>query len=382
MLRLDSLEHPRTGIGYYTENLCRELIGQPEVDLAGVFRGQLLRGDKLKNLLDEEDISSATDKPAGARSLLAKFIRRSRPLIRSLPGAYALRQSMRDRQALAAAAGFGKCIYHEPNFIPFRFSGPLVLTVHDLSHIRYPEHHPARRVRFLSSRLPAALGRADVVITDSRFIQQEIAEIFPAVAGKVVPIHLGVESAIRELEETAARKVLESYNLDYKGYILSVATLEPRKNLAGLVRAYDCLPDHIKADLPLVLVGGAGWKSKSLYRLVDPVRKRGGRVVFTGRVPRADVAGLLSGARLFAYPSFYEGFGLPIAEARACGTPILTSDFGSMAEIAGDQAFLVDPGNLVEGLASALSGMPEHLPPVRYSWEDTARKTLDVYKGL
>ncbi|MCK0163738.1 glycosyltransferase family 1 protein [Marinobacter sp. S6332] len=382
MLRLDSLEHPRTGIGYYTEHLCRELLREQKEGVAGVFRGQLLQGNSLYKVLNEEDVPAAPDAFSSTGGITTRALRRCKPLLRALPGAYPLRQALRDWRSQGAASAFGHCVYHEPNFIPFQFSGPLVLTVHDLSHERFPQYHPASRVRFLSRRLPAALERADVIVTDSQFTKDEIASFFPAVASKIVPIHLGVDSTIRELGRVAASEVLARYSLDYKGYILSVATLEPRKNLVGLIRAYDRLPKRIKADLPLVLVGGEGWSSQALYRLIGPVRSRGGYVILTGRVPRSDLAGLLSGARLFAYPSFYEGFGLPIAEARACGTPVLTSGFGAMAEVAGDQAFLADLENLAESLEAALSSMPQRLSPVRYSWDETARKTLSVYRSL
>ena len=374
MFRLDSLDHPRTGIGYYTEHLCRQLSLLPNVDVTGVYRGRLLQGGQLQTVLDEDDSSA---NPAGSAVLS-----RCKPLIRSFPGAYPLRQWVRDRRAGAAASGNTDDLYHEPNFVPFRFRGPVVVTVHDLSHLRYPEYHPPKRVRFLNKRLPAAIRRADLVITDSKFVGQEIAAFFPDASEKIVPVHLGVEEGIRELDEPSARQVLSGYGLDYKGYILSVATLEPRKNLTGLVKAYDRLPHRLKSTVPLVLVGGVGWHSSGLHRLVSSVEHRGGKVVLTGRVPRSDLSALLSGARLFAYPSFYEGFGLPIAEARACGTPVLTSGYGAMSEVAGEGAFLADPESLGSSLEEALSTMPERLPPFRFSWRATAEQTLDAYRRV
>ncbi|MBU2954456.1 glycosyltransferase family 4 protein [Marinobacter sp. F3R08] len=376
VLRLDSLDHPRTGIGYYTEHLCRELGRLPGVDVKGVLRGQLIEGGALEQLLDEEGGQ------AGGSGSASGLLNRWKPFLRSVPGAYPLRQWVRDQRASRAVSGLGECLYHEPNFVPFRFSGPLIVTVHDLSHLRYPEYHPAGRVRFLNKQLPGALDRADLVITDSEFIQSEICSFFPDVARKVVPVHLGVEEDLRQLEASEAQQVLSRFGLDYKGYILSVATLEPRKNLVGLVEAYDRLPERFKNDYPLVLVGGSGWDSDRLYRIVESVGQRGGKVILAGRVPRADLAGLISGARLFAYPSFYEGFGLPIAEARACGTPVLTSDFGAMAEVAGKQAFLADLGNLSGSLEEALATMPDRLPPYRFSWKTTAEKTLSAYQSV
>jgi len=376
VLRLDSLAHPRAGIGYYTEHLCRALCKLSDVEVKGVLNGQLVEGCSLRSILNEE--SGGGVGALASNGALSQF----KPLLRAVPGAYPFRQWVRDQRASKAVADERACLYHEPNFIPFKFGGPLVVTVHDLSHLRYPEFHPPGRVRFLQKRLPDALKRANLVITDSEFIRDEIRFFFPDVAEKVAPVHLGVEEGIRHLDESAARQVLSRHSLEYKGYILSVATLEPRKNLIGLVKAYEKLSLKMKRNYPLVLVGGSGWNSSELFRLVESVGQKGGRVVLAGRVPRADLAGLISGARLFAYPSFYEGFGLPIAEARACGTPVFTSGFGAMAEVAGEEAFMADLTDLAGSLEEALSVMPECLQPFRFSWKGTAEKTLKAYRSL
>ena len=376
-LRLDSLEHPRTGIGYYTEHLCRQLYQLPGVELEGIFNGHAVSGFALGKLLDKKEGDKPASKGVGDRLHL-----RSSPLLRAMPGAYSLRQWLRDFRAVGAVSGRKFDLYHEPNFIPFRFQGRLVVTVHDLSHLRHPEFHPVGRVRFLKKYLSTALQRADLVITDSVFTQNEIAAFFPEAANKVTAIHLGVEEGIHEVDEGPAQQVLSQWGLGFKAYILSVATLEPRKNLVGLVRAYSRLPSHLKSVLPLVLVGSGGWNQRELLRLIESVNRGPGRVILTGRVPRQDLASLLTGARLFVYPSFYEGFGLPIAEARACGTPLLTSGFGAMAEVAGDQAFLADPFDLSEGLEQALETMPARVPCFRFSWKTTAEKTLMAYQSL
>lgn len=370
LMRLDSLAAPRAGIGYYTEHLARGLIALPEVQLAGVFNGRRVEGAELGQLLDDPG------EPATAEHA---WRQRLKPVLRALPGAYALRQKISDRRSARCARD--DSLYHEPSFIPFPFQGTTVLTVHDLSHLRHPQYHPPERVRFLQRYLPEAMRRAAAVIVDSQFTADECADYFPWAQDKVYPVHLGVEDSFGVLPEEQVRRVLAEYSLPFKSYILSVATLEPRKNIAGLVRAYRSLPQAVQAQLPLVLVGGAGWRNAELQALLAEQGKAG-TIILTGRVPRAHLSGLLNGARLFAYPSFYEGFGLPIAEARACGTPVLTTSYGAMAEVAGDDAFLVAPGELAEGLAQALHTLPQTLAPYQYSWQQTARKTLQVYQAV
>ena len=370
LMRLDSLAAPRAGIGYYTEHLARGLIAMPQVDLTGVFHGHRVAGAELAQLLDD---------PGEPATVGHAWRQRLTPVLRALPGAYALRQMISDRRSARCARDFS--LYHEPSFIPFPFQGTTVLTVHDLSHLRHPQYHPPERVRFLQRYLPEALRRAAAVIVDSQFTADECADYFPWVRDKVFPVHLGVEETIGVLPEEQVRGVLAGYGLPFKSYILSVATLEPRKNIAGLVRAYRALPPAVQRELPLVLVGGAGWRNAELEALLAE-QADAGRIILTGRVPRTHLSGLLNGARLFAYPSFYEGFGLPIAEARACGTPVLTTHYGAMAEVAGDDAFLVAPENLTEGLAQALTSMPQTLAPYRYNWRQTAQKTLQVYQTV
>lgn len=369
IIRLDSLVAPRTGIGYYTEHLTRALLRLQSAQLVGVFGGRRFEADELAGLLDEPG--------EGGVQAVGSMFSRLRPWLRSVPGAYQLRQYMRDSKSARAAVGAS--LYHEPNFVPFRFSGSTVLTVHDLSHLRYPEYHPPERVRFLKRYLPAAIRDAAAVIADSHFTAQEIKAFFPFAQDKVFPVHLGVEEALSVKRGQDLSDAMARYGLSAGAFILSIATLEPRKNLAGLVRAYRKLPTSMQSELPLVLVGGVGWKNEELQQLLAE-EQGAGRVILTGRVPRSDLASLLSGARLFAYPSFYEGFGLPIAEARACGTPILTTSYGAMKEVAGDGAFLVHPDELSEGLRQALCRLPDRLPPYRYCWSDTARNTMAVYR--
>lgn len=373
LVRLDSLIFPRTGIGYYTEHLIRELFVIPNISLCGLYQTRRISEVDLLPLL--EDNRDNREKPG----LIGQF----RTSIRGVPGAYRTRQVLLDWRAAQQAKTLHADLYHEPSFIPVCFGGPLILTVHDLSHWRHPQYHPTERVDFLTRYLPRAVERASSIITVSEFARQEFCELFPEASERTCAVHNGVDEDFHPRSVDKTHGTLSQWKLTHGSYILSVATLEPRKNLTGLVHAYKSLPQHIRRDTPLVLAGGKGWKNRELNKLLAALGKDS-RVILTGRVPRADLANLVSGAKLFAYPSFYEGFGLPIAEARASGIPVLTSDRGAMKEVAGDDAFLVDPdSNFADELQTALEWAETHqVEPYRYSWTDTAKKTVEVYRKV
>lgn len=372
LIRLDSLVHPRTGIGYYTENLVRTLRDSaPDVQMTGYYHGRLIEHEDLPSILDD-----VGDRQGSGQGWAARV----RPVIRGIPGAYAARQRLLGWRGAQKVRHLGADVYHEPSSIPITFSGPMVLTVHDMSHVRFPQHHPVKRVAFLNRYLPQAVQRARHIITDTEFTRRELCDLFPRAVDKVTAIHLGVDSDFRPRNASETAPVLSKWNLKHGEYLLSAATLEPRKNLTGLVQAYKQLPAGIRQQLPLVLVGGKGWKYREFEKLLAGLDARDGAVILTGRISRTDLTRLMSGARLFAYPSFYEGFGLPIAEARASGVPVLTSDRGAMQEVAGNDAILVDPLSFTAELRSALESDALTVTPYRYSWDETARKTAEIYR--
>lgn len=377
LIRLDSLAHPRAGIGYYTENLVRTLIKEhPDLKVTGYFRGQLLEGAALQALLDDAGPSGGT-----GSALRLPISVRLKSWLRAVPGAYPARQAWVDWRSRPLVKAVGADLYHEPNYIPMPFEGPTVITVHDVSHIRCPEYHPRERVAYLNRYLPPALEKADQIITVSEFVRTELMDLYPQYAHKITAIHLGVEDVFHPRSADETTPILQKWGLAHGGYLFSSATLEPRKNIAGLVRAYQSLPDTLKAATPLVLSGGKGWKNHELEQLVTRATSGAGRVVLTGRVSRSDLAHLMAGCKLFAFPSFYEGFGLPIAEAKASGVPVLTSDRGAMKEVAGQGAILVDPEEFSEALKTALLSHGENSKDqTAYSWTKTACLTKGVYE--
>jgi alpha-1,3-rhamnosyl/mannosyltransferase len=283
-------------------------------------------------------------------------------------------------------------LLHSPNYILLPFEGPAVATIHDLSYLHYPQHHPRERILFMERHMPRTLVQASAIICDSAFIRQEIINILGVPADKVVDVPLGVDQVFHPRETTTLRPVLARYHLDGLAYLLAVSTLEPRKNLPRLLIAYARLPEALRARHPLALVGAKGWLNTELERHLAPL-ERTGQLRRLGYVPQEDLPALYAGAHAFAYPSLYEGFGLPLLEAMASGIPALSSHRSSLPQVAGDAALLIDPediDDLTAGLERLLSddlwrvaARPRGLEQAeRFSWERCVEETVAVYRRL
>ncbi|MDR9148731.1 Mannosylfructose-phosphate synthase [Burkholderia multivorans] len=327
---LNSLRPPRSGVGYYTQHLLEGLRTQRNIDaLAGWAGRSVYEGDSLDVLMRDpagpKNVARLTRGPVAAAVRLA----------RSVPGIYEARTLVR-RWASArlrddfAARGY---IYHETNFIASPYSGPTVVTIHDLSHHRHPEFHPRVAVKYLNDGLPRTLEQARAVIAVSRYTKQAIHEIYGLPDDKVIAVHLGVEPCFRPRGEEECESMLSRFGLRYRGFVLSVCTLQPRKNLRRLVKAFSRLPVAARRAFPLVLIGADGWMNSPLMREIEPLVKAG-QLIVPGYVSRDDLVQLFAAAAIFAYPSLYEGFGLPVAEAMASGVPVLTSNVTSLPEVA------------------------------------------------
>jgi glycosyltransferase involved in cell wall biosynthesis len=264
-------------------------------------------------------------------------------------------------------------------------SVPIVITIHDLAFRRFPEHFTRVGLRFFNRNLELARHAADLVLCSSLATFAECGEAgFDASRLRHVP--LGVDAEVADA--AAIYRVRRTYALE-RPYVLWTGTMEPRKNLPGLLEAYG----HLDADVDLVLVGPRGWKedlSRRLAVLPEPARRR---VRLLGFVPRADLGPLYAGAAVFCFPSLLEGFGFPVLEAMAQGTPVVTSVGTSTAELAGDAGLLVDPRDS-EAIADALdrvlndNSLAERLRragPARagaYTWARSARLVKDAYREV
>ncbi len=267
-----------------------------------------------------------------------------------------------------------------------------VVTVHDISYKLFPDTFSPRDRLLLSLAVPLSLARADRVITVSESARRDILRHYRLDGRKVVAIPEAAEEHFRpvwgraELDRVRAR-----YRLPDR-YILAVGNLQPRKNLRRLIEAFARLKGAGTIPHGLVLVGRSRWRGLDV---LDAVKAFGlaDEMVLTGYVPDADLPTLYSAAEVFVYPSLYEGFGLPPLEAMVCGTPVIASATSSLPEVVGDAAVLIDPtdvGDLTTALTRVLSdaALRQRLSTAgvaraaRFSWDDTARRTLAVYEEV
>ena len=344
LLNVESLRPPLTGIGRYTANIVLGLLERPGIESVSAFAGPRPVDARavLQAALAGNGAALAASGSA-ARAAPARPPRGGlRAIARAIPGAYRLRTLMAEQGLRSYLRRMRHAVYHEPNFILRPYPGPCVATVHDLSFVHYPQFHPRERVRHMMRSLPATLQRADRIVTDCEFVREEIVATFGVPRERIHAIPLGVAPAFRPHAPAALRAPLAQLGLEPGGYLLSVATFEPRKNLAGLVRAFMRLPAALRRHRPLALVGAPGWHGGELDRMLQAA-ERDGSVRRIGWVDDARLPLVYAGAALFAFPSIYEGFGLPLLEAMACGVPVVSSRTSSMPEIVGDAGLSVDP---------------------------------------
>jgi glycosyltransferase involved in cell wall biosynthesis len=280
-------------------------------------------------------------------------------------------------------------IYHGATFVtPLVKSCCHVVSVHDMTFHLVPERHSLHKRVYFRSMVPAAIRRSDRVIAVSESTKRDLLKIVRTDEKKVCVIHHGVDAQFQPItDEEKLARIREKYNLRRK-FILFVGVIEPRKNLETLVEAY--LADSISGEFDLVLAGSLGWGYTKLKQKISDARREH-CIRMPGYIADGDLPALYSGATAFVYPSLYEGFGLPVLEAMACGIPVITSSVSSLPEIAGDAAILVDPHD-TSALAWALQKilkddrLREDLSrrgrqrAQLFSWEQTARKTLEVYR--
>jgi glycosyltransferase involved in cell wall biosynthesis len=375
ILNVESIVPPVTGIGRYTSEILGGLLARGLGDDLHCF--------SHFRWVDAKSVISAASLPAAS-----KF----RPFLRSLPYAYELRCIARNAVFRRSARSLAGAVYHEPNYILKPYDGPTVVNCHDLSHLHFPEHHPAERVRYLDRNLEKSLRKATRIVTLSEFVRLEVLNTFGFDPLTVVTVPVGVDDRFKPQGREETRDIMARHGLEHGRYILSVATIEPRKNLHGLIRAFMRLPANLRAAYPLVLCGATGWHESHLEQSLDAL-VREGSVRRLGYIPESDLPGLYAGAAAFAFPSFYEGFGLPPLEAMASGTPVLASATGSILEVVGNAGLLVDPHDdaaISQGLERILTDQPLRDACIaaglerarRFSWTSCVDRTVKLYREL
>jgi alpha-1,3-rhamnosyl/mannosyltransferase len=296
------------------------------------------------------------------------------------------------QQRFRAACRHGRFdVYHEPNFLPQSSDLPTVATFHDLSVLLHPEWHPADRVRHFERQLRRGLAQCAHVLAISDAARQEILRTFGLGRRQVTRTYMGVRPGLGPLPETTVRLELGQRRLQPR-YLLYVGTIEPRKNVLTLLRAYCALPAALRRRHPLLLAGAWGWNAGAESAYFNTTARHRG-VLQLGYVPDEDLPILYNGARALVYPSLYEGFGLPPVEMLACGGAVLASTAPALVETVGGQAHLTEPLNL-DGWHRALlrvctdedwwqslrRGAIEKAQP--YTWESCAADTLRVYRAM
>ncbi|MDW8298031.1 MAG: glycosyltransferase family 1 protein [Anaerolineae bacterium] len=262
-------------------------------------------------------------------------------------------------------------LFHATDFVlpPTLPRTRTLLTVHDLSFARLPELAAPRLRAYLESVVPRSARRADHILADSAATKADIVALYNIPEAKITVLYSGVSDAFQPTCDAAAQSAVRAkYQLGNSPYVLSVGTVQPRKNYERLIQAFAALPLRW-SDLKLVIVGGRGWLDAPIYA---QARALGERVLFTGFADEADLPALYSGALCLAFPSLYEGFGLPVLEGMACGVPVLTSNVSSLPEVAGDAALMVDPYS-VEAIREGLLTLLE---------EDTATRAERIARGF
>ncbi len=362
----------RAGIGRYTRELVGALLRLPESQEAG-HRYTLFAA-------------------AGGQAVPADLLPSPAVRFRFLPlsDEWAARLWHRVRLPIPVEVFTGPVdLFYSPDFVlpPTRPGTRTLLTVHDLSFLRYPDHFVPKLVRYLERVVPASVARADRVLADSEATRADLIRLLGTPPEKVEVLYSGVDARFRPEREPGERERLRArYGLD-RPYVLSVGTLQPRKNYVRLIRAFVRLPDTGRG---LVIAGGQGWLYESV---LEEAARHPDRVRVLGFVEDADLPALYRGADLFVFPSFYEGFGLPVLEAMACGVPVVCSGVSSLPEVAGDAALLVDPED-EDGLRGAMEraledeGLRREMAArgraraAQFTWERAARQLLEVFASL
>lgn len=289
-------------------------------------------------------------------------------------------------------------ITHFFNFlIPPGVKGKKVVTVHDLAFIRYPETVALRTRKVLSLRLKKTLKKADHIFVASDFTGRELSELYGVPAEKMTTVYAGVDRQIfKPMEYSECKDVLDSKYLNDKGYFFYLGTIEPRKNIERMIIAYSKTVKRLESEgktaIPFVLGGKLGWYYDEILKRIES-EGIADKIILAGYLGDREKSALYARARAFVFPSLYEGFGIPVLEAMACKTPVLTANVSSLPEVTGDNAILCDPldtNDIANGLyrLATDNSLCEQLSSngfersKMFSWDKTARVMHEIYEKV
>jgi alpha-1,3-rhamnosyl/mannosyltransferase len=377
----------KTGIGHYTVELLRclrEQAGEDQID--GFPQGWVRRVRevcaRLRPYLEGGGRPSQRGEGLpGLASLRSRALRHLRQFGRDL-----MAQHFRFVYRLRRYQ-----LYHETNFIPLKCDALTVATLHDLSVLLHPEWHPADRVAYFERHFERGLGRCAHFLAISECGRQEVIRTLHIAPQRVTRTYMGIRPGLGPLPADHVASVLKQLGLPPR-YLLCLGTIEPRKNLLMLLQVYCSLPQGLRSQWPLLLVGNWGWNATAVADYLHrEARHRG--VIHLGYVPEEHLAAIYNGARALVYPSLYEGFGLPPIEMMACGGAVLASTAEALVETVGSRAHLVPPEDR-DRWRAALAGIVQDDDWWRslrqgvqavarpFTWERCAADTLRVYRML
>jgi glycosyltransferase involved in cell wall biosynthesis len=288
-----------------------------------------------------------------------------------------------------ALRGFKPDLLHYPaNVGALRSAVPVVLTIHDLSFLRHPEWFTRGRALYYRAAVRRTAARAAHIIADSQATADDVLALLKVPQERITVVPLGVSAAFHPAPAEAIVRARVQYQLPPR-YFLYAGTIEPRKNLERLIAAFDHVAHTF--DLDLVIAGRGGWHTRPVEAAAAAARHRA-RIHFPGYIAEEDLPAVLSAAHAFLWPSLFEGFGLPVLEAMACGTPVLTASVSSLPEVAGDAALLVNPRDMI-ALAEAIKTLAADAAlrrdlaergfrrAAQFTWAACAEKTISVYRS-
>ncbi|GAB4554283.1 MAG: glycosyltransferase family 1 protein [Anaerolineae bacterium] len=281
-------------------------------------------------------------------------------------------------------------LFHATDFVlpPTRRRTRTLLTVHDLSFVRVPESASPRLKAYLDAVVPRSCRRADHILADSQATKDDLISLYGLPDEKITVLYSGVDARFQPITDLGLRRAVRNkYKLGSAPYILAVGTIQPRKNYERLMQAVATLPSAFNG-VKLVISGGKGWLDGPIHALA---KQLGSRVQMIGYAEDEDLPALYAESVCVAFPSLYEGFGLPVLEGMASGVPVLTSNVSCLPEVAGDAALMVDPYSVEairDGLITLLEGDQREriargiAQAKRFSWHDAARKLREIYQQL
>ncbi|MCH3965325.1 MAG: glycosyltransferase family 4 protein [Clostridium sp.] len=286
-------------------------------------------------------------------------------------------------------------LYHIPQNgigLPSKKNCKFIITLHDVIPYRMPETVSDRYLKLFSEYIPKIIPKCDGIITVSNFSKSDIIKAFDFPEDKIYVTPLASEDIYRPLDKRISRYIAKKYYSIEGDFILYVGGFSPRKNIIGTIKSFKRFISLYKKPINLVIVGNKG-KSYALYKKCTEKLNIQDRVMFPGFISINHLPYIYNASKLFLYPSFYEGFGLPTIEAMACGTPVITSNRTSMPEVVGKGALLIDPENdvdLCNAMLNVLSDkkLYENLSrsglyrSSQFSWKKTAERTLNIYDKI